>query len=207
MTELRIHIKSVSEADITKRIREERNGVRVITRLIFIKFLYTGMGVIEASKNVGVAKRVGYQWIKRWNESSYDGLTPIFAGGKLGKLSMEQKDELKALLQAKDLWYLKDIVDLITTKFSVEYSERQIRRILKSFKMTHTKPYRVYYNKPDDADKKLKKLDNVNPSESIIGFFDEATPQTSSNTVRMWSFGKPTIRKNTTKFRANTFRF
>lgn len=73
--------------------------------------------------------------------------------------------------------------------------------------MTHTKPYRVYYNKPDDADKKLKKLDNVNPSESIIGFFDEATPQTSSNTVRMWSFGKPTIRKNTTKFRANTFRF
>ncbi len=41
----------------------------------------------------------------------------------------------------------------------------------------------------------------------IIGFFDEASPQTSSNTTRMWSFRKPIIIKNTTKFRANTFGF
>ncbi|WP_172399459.1 hypothetical protein [Cuniculiplasma divulgatum] len=41
----------------------------------------------------------------------------------------------------------------------------------------------------------------------IIGFFDESAPQTTSNTVRMWSFRKPVILKNTTKFRANTFGF
>ena len=41
----------------------------------------------------------------------------------------------------------------------------------------------------------------------IIGFFDEAAPQTTANTVRLWSFRKPVIRKNTTKFRANTFGF
>ena len=35
--------RSVSEADITKRIREEKNRARVIPRLIFIKLLYTGM--------------------------------------------------------------------------------------------------------------------------------------------------------------------
>ncbi len=47
----------------------------------------------------------------------------------------------------------------------------------------------------------------INPDNTIIGFFDEAAPQTSSNTVRMWSFHKPVIIKNTTKFRANTFGF
>ena len=41
----------------------------------------------------------------------------------------------------------------------------------------------------------------------IIGFFDEAAPQTTANTVRLWSFRKSVIRKNTTKFRANTFGF
>ena len=41
----------------------------------------------------------------------------------------------------------------------------------------------------------------------IIGFFDEAAPQTTANTVRLWSFRKPVIRKNTTKFRANTSGF
>ena len=54
---------------------------------------------------------------------------------------MEQKDEHKALLQAKDPWYLKDIVNLIKTQFSVEYAERQVKIILKSFKINHAKPY------------------------------------------------------------------
>ena len=41
----------------------------------------------------------------------------------------------------------------------------------------------------------------------IIGFFDESAPQTTANTARLWSFRKPVIRKNTTKFMANTFGF
>ena len=50
------------------------------------------------------------------------------------------------------------MVDLIRTKFDVEYSERQVRRILKEFKIKHAKPYQVDYRKPDDAEEKLKKL-------------------------------------------------
>ena len=41
----------------------------------------------------------------------------------------------------------------------------------------------------------------------IIGFFDEAAPQTTANTARLWSFRKPVIIRNTTKFRANTSGF
>lgn len=149
--------KHVSEADISRRIKEEKNRARIIPRLMFIKFLYRGKGVIDSAEDVGVVKRVGYQWLKRWNESGYEGLVPRFAGGKPSKLTEEQKKELKMLLEAKDLWYLNDIVDLIKTRFNVEYSERQVRRILKSFNMKHAKPYQIDYRKPDDADKKLKK--------------------------------------------------
>jgi transposase len=41
----------------------------------------------------------------------------------------------------------------------------------------------------------------------VIGFLDETSPQTIANTQRFWSFGHPTLIKNTTKFRANTFGF
>ena len=41
----------------------------------------------------------------------------------------------------------------------------------------------------------------------IIGFFDEPALQSTANTARLWPFRKPVIRKNTTKFRANTFGF
>ena len=156
---------------------------------------------------MGVVKTIACVWLIRWNESGYEGLVPRFAGGKPSKLTEDQIKELKALLEAKDLWYLNDIVELIKTKFGVEYSERQIRRILKSFKMKHVKPYQIDYRKPKDAWGKLKKLGQINPGDTIIGFFDEAAPQTSSNAVRMWSFRKPVIIKNTTKFRANTLGF
>lgn len=43
--------------------------------------------------------------------------------------------------------------------------------------------------------------------DTIIGFFDESSPQTTANTQRLWSFRKPTIYKNTTKLKANSFGF
>jgi hypothetical protein len=47
----------------------------------------------------------------------------------------------------------------------------------------------------------LKKLNEnlKNVSDSIVGFLDETSPQTTANTQRLWSFGKPEIYKNTTK--------
>jgi putative transposase len=52
----------------------------------------------------------------------------------------------------------------------------------------------------------LKKLDLIN-EDSIIGFFDETSPQTTANTVKLWSFHKPEVIKNTTRLKANTFGF
>ncbi len=43
--------------------------------------------------------------------------------------------------------------------------------------------------------------------DTIIGFFDESSPQTTANTQRLWSFTKPIICKNTTNLRANSFGF
>ena len=41
--------------------------------------------------------------------------------------------------------------------------------------------------------------------EVIISFMDESSPQTTANTQRLWSFGKPVIYKNTDKIKANAF--
>ncbi len=54
--------------------------------------------------------------------------------------------------------------------------------------------------------KKLEELE-VDFDSCIIGFLDESSPQLNANTQRLWSFSKPSIRKNTTRLRANTFGF
>jgi len=54
--------------------------------------------------------------------------------------------------------------------------------------------------------KKLEELD-IDLDECIIGFLDESSPQTTSNSQRLWSFNKLVVKKNTTKMKANTFGF
>ncbi|MDR9815397.1 MAG: hypothetical protein WBJ06_05530 [Candidatus Methanoculleus thermohydrogenotrophicum] len=39
---------------------------------------------------------------------------------------------------------------------------------------------------------------------TVPGFLDECSPQTTANTQRMWSFERTPMVKNTTKIRANT---
>ena len=54
----------------------------------------------------------------------------------------------------------------------------------------------------------LKKLEEIELENCIIGFLDETSPQLNANTQRLWSFNnKPSVKKNTTKMRANTFGF
>ena len=149
--------RHITSGELRKLIRDEQKRGKILQRLIFINDLYEGKSIPSAAKHVGVVRTIAYEWLRRWNESGFDGLIPRFAGGKPSKISAEQKKELRTLLEAKDLWYLGDVVDLIRTEFGVEYSERQVRRILKGFKMKHAKPYRVDYRKPKDAGEKLKK--------------------------------------------------
>ncbi|MEM4058708.1 MAG: hypothetical protein QXZ12_08325 [Thermoplasmata archaeon] len=40
-----------------------------------------------------------------------------------------------------------------------------------------------------------------------IGFLDKSLPETTSNSQRLWSFNKPIIIKNNSKYRANSFSF
>lgn len=44
-------------------------------------------------------------------------------------------------------------------------------------------------------------------NDDIVGFMDQSSPQTTANTVKLWSFFKAEIIKNTEKLRANTFGF
>lgn len=104
--------KHLTSGELRKLIRDEQKR---------------GKSIPSAAKHVGAVRTIAYEWLKRWNESGFDGLISRFAGGKPSKISAEQKKELRTLLEAEEFWYLGDVVDLIRTKFDVEYSERQVR--------------------------------------------------------------------------------
>jgi len=143
--------------DLQKRIKTLETNTKVLQRLYFIKYRYEGKSVEVASHLVGVAKPVGYNWQRRWNESGYEGLIPRYAGGRPSKLSDQQKEKLQLSLKEKNVWTTDEVRLLISSEFNVEYTLKQVRIIAKNFGMKYSKPFTLDYRKPPNSEQILKK--------------------------------------------------
>jgi transposase len=98
-----------------------------------------GDSVEEAATKVGVTKKTGYYWQDAWNKGDYAALIPHFGGGRKSKLTDEQIKDLRILLENKDYWTTREVLELIKEKYGVEYSQKQIGVILHSFNIVSFK--------------------------------------------------------------------
>lgn len=179
-----------------------------LRRLCLIRNLYEGDSVTEAGRRVGVSRSTASRWADRWNDAGIEGLDPDFAGGRPSKLTDEQRDRLKAVLEADQPWTKREVKTLIEKAFDVTYSDRHLHRLLRSFGMNFAKPRPEAPDRPDDAEDRLDdrlqtaidELRNNEPCPDggyVVGFLDEAWPQPTDNRKRLWAFGPPTISKET----------
>lgn len=128
----------------------------IVPKLFFIRLRYLGNSVEKATKELGFAKSIGYEWQKKWNENGYDGLHHKLGAGRHSKLRDEQIQELKSILD-EDFWTIEEVRELIKNKYGIEYSLNAIRKILKKFGLNYTKPYCLDSRKPPDAEEILRK--------------------------------------------------
>lgn len=196
---------------------KEEKDFEMKFKLSFLNLVLQLQDVGKACKIMSISPTTAYRWIKLWNEDGKDGLKSEQGkgGGKPPKMNKEQLKKLEKILrEEREWWTTKDVRILIKERFDIIYSEDQVVRILKKFEMNHAKPFTHDYRKPDNAEElldnqlsllfELLKKENIPKEKIAIGFMDESSPQTTANTVRVWSFGKPKITKNTTKMKANT---
>lgn len=149
--------RHITKEELNKRIKTLEKDVKVLQRLYFIKYRYEGSSVEESAEKIGISKPVAYIWQDRWNQEGSDGLKPKFAGGKPSKLSDNQKEQLKEILKTRDDWTTEEVRELVFNKFNIEYTQKQIRVILKNFGMKLAKPYPHDYRRPVDAEDRLEK--------------------------------------------------
>ena len=213
----RIKVKNIEE--VKEKLKREKKE-DVVIKLIFLNLVGGGIGFEEGCRFCGIAESTGYLWIREWNQGGYEGIRGKGGrgGGRPSRLSEEDLKKLKELLKEKAYWTTKEVRAVIKKFFKIEYSEDQVVRILRDkLKMQFSKPYPVDYRKPKDAEAILEnqlqltfsllKEKGIKEEDIAIGFIDETSPQNTANTVRVWSFDKPRIIKNTTKFKTNTIGF
>lgn len=150
-------VKHLTFEELRDVIQEKRKDAKMLERLLFIKFMYKGDSVPQAADKLEVSDVTGYNWLERWDEGGLEGLKPQYSGGPKPKIDAEQKEQLKEMLEKKDYWTTEEALMLVKEKFDVEYSDTQMRRILKELGFKFTRPFQKDYRRPENAEQQLKK--------------------------------------------------
>jgi transposase len=172
------------------------------------------MEVEEAVTHFGTCVTTGYHWVHHWNSEGLERLRPRKSPGRAPRLDEEMLRRLKRTLEIRPYWILKEVRKLIKDIFGVDYSDNQVRRVvIGKLGMNYAKPFIHDYRKPKEAEDILfERVDGAinnlrakgyKDSGIVIGFLDEAAAQNEANAMRVLSFGKPRIFKNTDKIKAN----
>lgn len=138
-------------------------------------------------------------------------------GGLKRRFPNEEKPRLLERLKEQSHWSTQEIQRLVRDEFHVNYSLRQVIRLLREMKLYFYKPFQLDEKRPENAEQILTKAlleafqdlqaKGVDLRRVAIGFGDECSPQTAPNTARFWSIFKQPRKVLTTKIRRNTFGF
>jgi transposase len=208
----------IQKTDKIEAELDKHHDSKLRLKLLFLRFLHHNFEDMEyACESFKIGLTTAYEWIHRWNEGGIESLQDRAIPGRPAKLSEDQIDQLKEDLKGKN-WEWKDVKKLILNKFNIDLGKTAIYELLRDkIKMHYAKPYKKDYRRPKDAEKilesklkdKFELLDSygIEPKEVAIGFLDEASPQSKSNSSRVWSVEKPQMEVNTQKLKANTIGF
>lgn len=129
-----------------KKIREKQ-------RLQTLRLLAKGYKRAEAQEIVGISKQALGDWVTKYNKDGLEGLKDKPQPGNHHKLTIKQKQTIKALITTKtpqDLglegkfWSTEQLRRLVKEKFNVTYSSQgSYYRLFTFCNFTYHKPDRV----------------------------------------------------------------
>jgi transposase len=114
-------------------------------RLLALAAVRDGLNRTEAARLGGMDRQTLRDWVHRFNQHGLDGLIDLKPSGRPGKLSDEQKEVLRQLVEAgpdrqKDgvaRWRCVDLKRVVGQHFGVDLSEVSLGRVLKKLGFSH----------------------------------------------------------------------
>src|SRR5450755_3267046 len=140
-----ICVREDFEAEELRVLAVQVKDANQARRLLAIAAILDGMDREQAARIGGMDRQTLRDWVHRFNEQGPDGLINAQSPGRPSKLSLEQKEELRRLVEAgadpeKDgvaHWRCVDLKRVIGERFGVDLSEVSLGRILKKLGCSH----------------------------------------------------------------------
>ena len=140
-----IALRDDFEADDLRDLAAKAKDANQARRLLAIAAVYDGMDREEAARIGGMDRQTLRDWAHRFNAQGPDGLINIKPPGRPRKLSEEQVEELRQLVEngpdpEKDgvvRWRCVDLKRVLGERFGVDLSAVSLGRALKKLGFSH----------------------------------------------------------------------
>lgn len=122
----------------------------------------------DIAEKINRSRATIYNWAAMWNKNGLAGLKYKLPPGKTSKLSREDLNDLKDILETKtpkdidflntdqNFWNIEKALEFINGYFGTNYTYYGAWRVLREkLKFQYTKPYPKNYKRPDNAEEIL----------------------------------------------------
>src|ERR1700676_395431 len=140
-----IELRDDFEADELRRLAGKAKDADQARRLLALAAVYDGMDREEAARIGGMDRQTLRGSVHGFHERGTAGLINATAPGRRPRLSAEQKEELRQLVEAgpdpeKDgvvRWHCADLKRVLAERFGVDLSVVSLGRVLKKLGFSH----------------------------------------------------------------------
>lgn len=189
-----------------KRIVSEGNSSKHLFRVSMVNLILAGAKPSELSKYCGVDERTLTGWVAKVDDRGFQALMAVKQTGRPSKLSDQQKEEIKFVIQndPSDYGYTNwdgpSLSDYICSQFGVEYTVRACQKLMKSLGFSLIRP-QVYPYPGDSDDGERKEFKDLlskiySDSNMVVVFQDEVHFNIQTTIIRTWALkgSKPRVR-------------
>ena len=133
----------LSDGELETLIKSKKKDCKMFQKLTFIRAVKNGQKVSDACDFLRISEPTGHRWLDKYNEEGLTGLEPKYnKGGRPSRLSEEQKGELCTILENEDdNITIQKAHKIIKDRYAVDYSLRQVKRIIDELDSNCEKPY------------------------------------------------------------------
>ena len=139
-----IPLRDDFSADDLRALARRCRDAKQCARLLALAAVAEGRKRLEAARIGGTGQTL-CDWVHRFNAEGVDGLSDRMAPGAAPKLTLEQKAELAAIVEAGPdpqadgvvRWRRIDLKAVIEDRFGVVYHERSVSRLLHELDFAH----------------------------------------------------------------------
>jgi len=162
-----------------------------------VNLILSGITASTLSEYCGVNERTLIGWVTKVDTLGFESLRAIKQPGRPGKLSEEQKEEIKSAIMKDPLsegystWDGRSLSDFIMKKYGIEYSVRASQKLFRSLGFALIRP-QTYPSKDEPNDDlrnafKNKIAEISGNQEYIVVFQDEVHFTVQATIARKWA--------------------